>query len=513
MQLKPSTFSWRSIGVFLALYLIIVAANGYVFGAGDQVEVLPYALFLQDASLFPSDFYVQYISKAIPNERYFFSGLLALSGQVLPILCGVLHLLCSLLLLGGLYRISSFYIQVEFLRWGVLLAVFLPPLYGINLGGNELYYNTFIPSLLAKSIGIWGFYHYLKRTYHWSILLLALCTFIHPVAGAQLFLLLGGVLLWEKISGKISLSWTKIGALFLTFMLTAGLWVFFLKFNFDKGTIDTALLFEIMEFRVPHHYFPSYFPLKYFILLVPCYALAMYYFIKEDHRLFIFFALALLGCVVYTVGVEILQSTTLLTTQWYKTTIWLKALSVIAIVALVEEKFLWIKNKALEKWSWAGLALLTAVAIIGMSTPFSIFKNKTYQFAWKTPTSGIIDIAIQAKEKTPPDATFVIPIAETAFKYYSQRSCYIDYKTMVHRKDALPIWYQRVREIYGIHLDHRQQQQNIIALANTHYTSRNKAEWESLAKGKFKYLLTSKNNFLDFPVIAENNFYKIYAIP
>lgn len=502
----------KNLLFLLPIYLLILAANGYTFGSGDQVEVLPYALFLGDSSLYPADFYVQYISQAIPNERYFFSKALSLSGNALPFACGFLHLCCSLLLLGGLYRISQLFIHTSILRWGALLLLCLPPLYGINLGGNELYYNTFIPSLLAKSIGIWGLYFFLQQQYTRSLSLLVLCTFFHPVAGAQLFLLLGGVLIWDKIQARADLSWLKIGALFLAFMATAGAWVLFLKLNFDKGIIESALLFEIMEFRVPHHYFPTYFPLKYYLLLLPLFLFGLAFYWRKNKSLSVFFFLTLLGCGCYTIGVELIGSTSLLTAQWYKSTIWLKALSIIALLAWVESKMSTWQTDLLSKaarWALAGLSLL-AIGIL--LQPQLLFPNKSYDFFWKTPSSAIIDIAQQARAKTAKEAVFAIPLPETAFKFHSQRSCYIDYKTVVHRKDALPVWYDRIQTVYGIELGQRQAGENLNVLAQQHFAERSEVEWRALAAGKFQFLLTTAQPVLGFPVIGENKAYKIYRI-
>ena len=512
MPQGASPFSWKQLAPLLPIYGIILAINGYVFGADDQVEVLPYALFLANPDLYPSDFYVQYISQAIPNERYFFSKFLSLSGAALPLLCALLHLICSLSLLSGWYRIGHLFIRSAVLKWGLLLMIFLPPFYGINLGGNELYYNTFIPSLLAKAIGVWALFYFLKRDYTWSLVFLVWCTFFHPVAGAQLFLLLGGVLGFEKIRGQSRLSWKKISVLFLGFMLSAGAWLVFLKANFDKGSIDSSLLFDILEFRVPHHYFPSYFPLKYFLILIPLFAFGLFYFWKKERRLFTFFTLALMGCGIYTVGVEVLESSTLLTTQWFKSTIWLKALSFVAVLAWLETSFSFLQKNTFLQIGKIGLSLLTLIAITGMLSPFSIFQNKTYHFFWTAKQDPIVDIALQAKAASPIDAVFVIPMQETAFKFHSQRSCYIDYKTVVHRKDALPVWYQRVQEIYGIGIQNRRKQEALSTLANTHFTSRDTEEWKKISQGKFQFLLTSAQETLDFPLLVENNVYKIYRL-
>ncbi len=505
-------WSWWTVIGLMACYVLWLAVQAYSFGRGDQVEVLPYALFLQSPELlYPSDFYVQYISAAIPNERYWFCQLLALSGEALPWFCALLHLLSSLLLLGAWYGIARHILHSDALSWLLLLLIGLPPFYGLNLGGNELYYNTFIPSLLAKSIGVWGLYYFLKEKWWPSILLLVLSTLVHPVAGSQLFLLLGGVLILDKWRGQLELSWPRILAMAGFFLTTAGWWVASLKFQFDRGSIDPALLFEILEFRVAHHYFPAHFSLKAYGILLPLFGFALVYYWRRWPRLSLFFGLALLGCLIYTLGVYVVQSPSILASQWFKSTIWLKALALLAVLSWGEQKWPWLASAAWQNRGRWALMVLALVALLGMAFPVGPFQMRQYDWAWKTPSaqSDAIDIALKARDLTPFEATFIIPIDMTSFKYYSQRSCYIDYKTVVHRKDALPIWYERIQEVYGINWQDRKlgrdQEQ-----ARANYRQRSPEEWLRFRQQGVHYLLTTADHILDLPILVQNKSYRVY---
>ena len=61
----------------LAAYILILFRHGYVFGSGDQSEMLPYAKYLSDNTLYSKDFYIQSIAAFVPNERFVFSKLLS----------------------------------------------------------------------------------------------------------------------------------------------------------------------------------------------------------------------------------------------------------------------------------------------------------------------------------------------------------------------------------------------------------------------------------------------------
>ncbi|MEL6636762.1 MAG: DUF6798 domain-containing protein [Bacteroidota bacterium] len=509
----PTSGWWTLLGL-LACYAVWLAVQGYTYGRGDQVEVLPYTRWMQDPTLYPHDFYVQYIRAAVPNERYWFCRLLAQSGTALPWFCAGLHLSGSLLLLGGWYRIARHYLRSEALVWVLLLALGLPPFYGLNLGGNELYYNTFIPSLLAKSIGVWGLYAFLRERWWPSIVALIGSTLVHPVAGSQLFLLLGGVLLLEKGRGRLGLSWGQLGALAGSFLLTAGAWVVLLKVQFDRGSIDPALLFEIMEFRVAHHYFPAYFSLRAYVVLLPLFAGATWFYARRIPRLAWFFGLALLGAAVYTLGVYGLRSPSILAAQWFKCTIWLKALALLAVLMWGEEKWPQLNRAAWRIGGRGALLGLAGFGLAGMVFPFGPFVHRTYDFPWRNGPAFAtteLDIAQRAQALTPADATFIIPIDLTSFKYHSQRSCYIDYKTVVHRKDALPIWYQRIQAVYGIDLQDRRAGRD-WQKARQQYRQRSAPEWQAFHQRGVDYLLTTTTHRLDLPLITQNRDYAIYAL-
>ena len=176
------------IGCFAATILLLFR-HGYVFGSGDQSEMLPYAKYLADNSLYPSDFYIQSIAASVPNERFVFSWLLSLFGDRLNWAVFGLHFSATMLLILGLYRITSLALDTEGARWLAALAPVLL-LYDVNLGGNELYYNIFVPSYVAQVIGIWVFVYGIKGNAFKFFGLLILMTYIHPLIGLQLWLLL-----------------------------------------------------------------------------------------------------------------------------------------------------------------------------------------------------------------------------------------------------------------------------------------------------------------------------------
>jgi hypothetical protein len=72
----------------------------------------------------------------------------------------------------------------------------------------------------------------------------------------------------------------------------------------------------------------------------------------------------------------------------------------------------------------------------------------SYMFPWAPNKNAEVDISIQAEKLTPPDAVFVIPIEMTAFRWYSKRNTYFDFKAMLHQEKFLKDWYMRMQTIY-----------------------------------------------------------------
>ena len=518
--------------LLLFAYLFLLAWNGYTYGHGDTIEVFPYAKWLINNSLYPHDFFIQHTIQHVPNERYILAQLFSWFGNGMPWVAMVLHFLCTIFLLEGLFRMAKKYIESDALIW---VAILLPIsiFYGKNLGGNEMYIPLFTSSTLAKALGIWAVLFFLEQKNKMVYVLLAVAGFIQPIVSVQLFVLLTGVEVLSRIDfqstlglnffkkknkGKIiqgltesqSLKGIALGVLF--YLLTAGVWIFLMNKIFASGTIEKALLFEFFEFRVPHHYMPSYFPMKNYLALGLLFLIGIIFYKKKEIRLFWFFVLAMLGMLVYVVGVEVLQVPSIMAAQWFKTTIWLKAFSFIAVIAMVEKLLNTRLNYFLEKIIKIGLVAVGVVAVYAMLNPFSRFEMFTYDLPFFKNKNAEITIAELAKANTPKDALFMVPMGNTHFKYFSERSTYIDYKAVIHRKSVIPIWYQRIQEVYGIDIETRRRGQLMYQAGDDFYKKRTIQDLEVFAKKGIDYWLTFKEVDLPLEKIATNEKYVVYKL-
>ena len=252
----------------------------------------------------------------------------------------ILHFVCVLFLLEGLFRLAKIFIRSHGLIWLAILIPFIP-LMNWNLGGNEMYIPLITSSTVAKVFGVWAIYFSLKKENikndNWNVyILLAIATFIQPLVGLQLFLVLTGANVLNVVFNK-GVEW-KISFSVLFYFLTGGVWVFWLQRDFAEGGIDNRMFFDFLEFRLPHHFIPSYFSRKAAILLLPLFGWSLLFYYKKNSTVFWMFVLALLGMFIYTIGVGCMESSTIVSSQWFKITIWLKSLSLIALFSFFEDK-------------------------------------------------------------------------------------------------------------------------------------------------------------------------------
>ncbi|MFK7774036.1 MAG: DUF6798 domain-containing protein [Saprospiraceae bacterium] len=499
----------------LAAYLFLLSWNGYIYGHGDMIELLPYAKWLTDSTLYSKDFFIQHISAQSINERYILAYFFSLFGKWMPQAALVLHLICGLFLLEGLFRVAQIFIRSRGLIWLAILIPFIP-LMNWNLGGNEMYIPLITSSTVAKAFGIWAIYFFLKKDgfkiNNWNVyILLSIATFIQPLVGLQLFLMMTGArMLIVVFSGEIEWK-TFLPVLF--YVLTGGVWVFWLQRDFAEGGIDNRLFFDFLEFRLPHHFIPTYFSKKAAVVLLPLFAWSLFFYFKKNKTVFWMFVLTLLGMLIYTIGVEFLENSTIVSSQWFKTTIWLKSLSVIALFSFLENKIPVLQKEFFQKNCTWGLRIMGVISIAIILNPISIFKNKPYDFFFLNKKNAEIEIAEIAKATTPKDALFIIPMNHTHFKNYSERSTYIDYKAVIHRKSIIPIWYKKIQEIYNVNIETRQSGQDNVMVGNQNFKKLAMEDLRRFSQKGIQYLLTFKEVDLPLERVGENPNFVIYKLP
>ena len=194
--------------------------KGYQFGFSDHAEILPLTLHLENKELYPNDLYIQTITHINPHERWLFGHFLALLPGSLAIKFFFLYILFTYLLVLGANKLF-YYLSSSWSSSMIAILIIIGPLDGINTGGNELFYNYLVPSLVAKSISIWGWYFFVndKPQALVSYLLWALAAYAQPLAGTQCFLLAVTIQILEYFQRK-TWRWD-----FMVWVALAGPWI------------------------------------------------------------------------------------------------------------------------------------------------------------------------------------------------------------------------------------------------------------------------------------------------
>ncbi len=463
---------WAGYALFtLALLAIIYARHGYVFGSSDQSETLPYVLWLNNHSLYPSDFYLQSIIQHPFNERRFFVEFLRFFSNHLSWSVFFLHLLATASLIWGIY----FYARKRFNSFSTTwFAILLPLLfvYDINTGSVELDENTFNPSYLANVLALWVFILHDYRKTFWAVLLIAFITFLQPLIGALLalvFFLSETTLLILISSGKKNPAETKrlIGC-YVFYIFTAGVYLYSLSHQISASS-DANLLMQIIAMRAPHHYFPDQFSLIGYVFMFAC-VIAIFKYGSMNEHLWTFFIVA--GCIVYSVGVYYFESHFILNTQFFRMTMWIKLWGTMAMVRWF---FAYLENdkpmRFIDKHFKTIIFLGGSFSAIIILPSTRIFKNKDYMFPFFKNTDAIVEISERAKNATPNDALFITPPDFEAFRFYSERSNFVDYKAILHDNAFLVEWQKRLKKVYDIGIENKEKGFKLIPIAKTHYNA------------------------------------------
>ena len=122
MKLHSQILKFSNPQILFAVlaWSLFVLRVGYRYGTGDQVELLPYTLLLQNSSLYEHDFFIQGLNASVPNERTVMANLLLPFVNHLEIFCFVFQLLSTVVLILGLEKLARRFIQNKYCRFSIL---------------------------------------------------------------------------------------------------------------------------------------------------------------------------------------------------------------------------------------------------------------------------------------------------------------------------------------------------------------------------------------------------------
>lgn len=440
LSLKDSVY-W-----FLGVFGLLLLRWGYVYGSGDQVEVLPYALKIRDSSLFTNDLFVSHIAESVINQRWAMASLLSWFGDYMPQMTLVLFVITTFLLVRGLqFLFLHFFGQVQnAVFWSfcfVVLTVLLTS--GWSPGGNELYAESLLPDSISRVFVVWSLYYFLISRTSLAFVLVGLATLFQPLMGFQLFAIVSGVLVLSKPT-LVSLLRDAV------IYILGGGWLFLVMSAVlleDSSVLEMSEYYNIyFEFRAPHHFIPSHFLNWKSALFFLGVGYALFYFFKKQHQVFLLLILTTLGCLIYAIGVEGFNSRLIASTQWFKVTQWMKIFTILAFVGGL--------LPLIEKLELFGVAYFKNLsAAVG-----GVILILLFLFPENHPLQKPLDFQVEnsrkelyefVKHHTELQDIFIIQLGNTDFKYGAQRSVFVDFKSVDPSPSFLSEWKRRIEFVYG----------------------------------------------------------------
>jgi hypothetical protein len=282
-------------------------------------------------------------------------------------------------------------------------------------------------------------------------------------------------------------------------------WLYLLSRN-NGGADDPSAFMDIMEFRLSHHFFPGAFG-WFHIILFSLLAIITLRFYKM--RLKWFILTILVGCLIYTIGVESYRLPLALYTQWWKSTIWLEAFAFIAIGVTLEKGAP--SPRIFTKYTLVvPIVILLLVSVYRLSEWFG--DKPEYMLPWSTTQSDEVDISMHADSLTPENAVFIIPIDFTAFRWYSKRSLYVDYKALFHQEQFLREWYQRIENIYAFGLKEKQGGFDIHVFSTSLLEEPTLISTDYWRKLGITHILSTSPDIKTLKKVYGNSTYSIYSL-
>lgn len=502
----------------LFAWSLLILRFGYRFGTGDQVELLPYTLFLQNPQLYPNDFFIQGLHHFVPNERTVLAHLLLPFVNHLEFFCFLFQMLTTILLVTGLEKLALRFVANRYLVWFSILLTLIP-FNDFSLGNVELYSECLQASGIACAVIAWAFNFFLDRRYLLVSVLMSLATFVQVLDGLDVMIVFSLVALFQLLRRELSMA--DFVKLTLPYAATAGIWLLFIL-KAKSAEVSVTLYqspeeyFKILyEFRHPHHFiFSTFTKLK-----VSVYALltviALMCFRQRSKTIFQFIAFSTIVLCIYIIATDVFRLVFIANFQFYKVTQWVKFFGVLAAVGYAKEY--------LPKVITSRLSCAFESVLLISGTAFSFFiifffrtilpYHVPYQIGDLKEEDDMLMICEKIKVVTPIDAVFIQPFENTELKFYAQRSSYVEFKANVRQKTYVAEWYRRVNQVFGVRYDSELKGFALQEQANTYFCSLNAEKLNRLKQEGVTHILTRKQQppAIGNLVIA-NNTYAVYQL-
>lgn len=535
----------------ICAWSLLILRFGYRYGTGDQVELLPYTLFLHNPALYPHDFFIHGLNASVPNERTVMAWLLLPFVNHLEVFCFLFQFFSTIFLVMGLERLAAKFINNRYLVWLAVLTALIP-LNDFAMGNVELYSECLQASSVATAIVVWALNFFLEEQFVYASLLLSIASIIQLLEGLDVMMVLSALLFLSFLRHRVpiaigtaseaippplqviaprrggarakqshSIKAQTLISFITIYALTAGIylvWVFAVKTGSqtaDCKPLANAELFKVLfQFRHPHHFILAHFPkLKMIVFFILC-AFALRFYKMRSHTLFSFFVICIIGLGIYAVATDVFHFIFLANFQFYKVTQWMKFLGVVAVIGLIEpimvSRYAWFRICA-DKAALVIVSVFSWLIIIffNQHLPYHV----PYQLFGMKEKDDMINICQQVRDSTPPDAVFIQPFDNTELKFYAQRSSFVEFKANVRHKCFVGEWYRRVQLVFNVSAGDSAKGFNLQQQADAHYYDLSLHELAILRREGVTHMLVKKDMHPhEGSLILSNGTYAVYKL-
>jgi hypothetical protein len=437
---------------FLAAFYTFV--YGYQFNSGDQAEHLPQIYQRFDPSLYTGDFFLTEYYKTFP-VRFFYVEIVYWIAHLTPVAvtCFILHILC---LAFSVYAWCQVAFKLTSNRIVPFVSTFLMVivLNRVTVGGNTFANTSFLASNPALTLVSFGFLFFLRKQYVVAGVVLGLATLFQPLFGMQFWIICSVLLVLffdrESWSGclKMGISYLACAAPMLVPVLLA------------QSASHVPEGFTMQEFykllyiqRCFLHFMPSLFPVGDYLLLGTLVALAAWcaYRIRPGYTRVLFRTglIIVVGCHLYWLCLEVMQVGAAGKLQWFKTTVWLNAISCIPVADFLCRRIRFVLNEKLLGQAFQASAVLLLFVINNAAwLPLERLKHR-----YKTGNYAPTDLELThewIRNNTPKDAMFLCAPGNDAFNCEAQRPTPVNYKALVFEPFYFAAWKKRMEDYYAV---------------------------------------------------------------
>ena len=498
MELKHDDILYISI---IFLFISVLMSSTYFFGISNHTEQIPVIIRAIDSSYLQNDWFVNQNSDLSP--RFWYAHFMGFFGSFigLPELFFYFFIIFTFAACIAIYLIGKSVFDNAICSlltiFALLYALFFLP--QTALGGNWMFYAFLIPATLATPFALFGLYFFLENKYLIAFFLLGISSLFHSLIGllmAGLFILYFIIKKDFKTIIKGSISYLVFGLIAL-FPVLAG-----------SSNATSPEIFEIITIvRHRWHYLPFWFPvsdyLRFFTVLTIFGIILILGFrfynrlLPSDHeknkKLLTIVGGILIYCIIGTIFVEIIPVTAIGKLELFRMTPFISLVAYLYIFNAVSMPLSDLLNIQFNKFSKSKYLQIFLIIISICVLMYSV--NVLSHINYNSPPDKYQEMYTWIQNNTPEDSVFIIPPQgiET-FRLGANRAIVVDWKAFPFRDEAVLGWYERINDVsdYSNMSDER-----VIALKQKYAAD---------------YIVVSKELFVDFDEVYDDEYFRIYKI-